>query len=283
MTMRHLAVLIVLFACLPACAQGLSYNNGTAAAQKEALPTIVKKARGNEKNERPDWFGLFHIWTKDNATITLSGLRDPASFENLVQFYACDYTRDFRHNDVVWAQRQTAIVQKFNTLALNPQRRFRLLARGVLGPYDQSTQTFVFEPLKGAAYSFAFPTDKNFGIEDDCRINAAQPQDPWPAQFVITFGNPDFIGTLPMSATKAAAFLDALPKDNKGEIDRHIVIEIEMEITDFAPLRPDDEAIRAKKPLIIETHAAARRAVVYADAEHLHPIWRYGFTMQLPQ
>ena len=279
-------IFLVLFFCVltlsfaePAAAQ-LAYqpNSQGAVPAPDAIQAIVKKTRSNEMPVRPDWYGLFLLWAKANPNDVLSGLRDAATFENFAAFMACDWMHDFRHNDVAWPQKQVQIVQKFNEHALNPQSHFRLLTYGVLGPYVAEQQQFVFKPLTGAAFDIQFPEGKIFGMEDDCLSNSKfKPQIPWPHAFLLGFANPDFITTLPMDKIKAEYFLNNLPKTEKGELDRRLVIEVEFEVAEFFP--PAAVATPAQDRLAAPVHVGiiARRAIVYTDANRTKELARFGF------
>lgn len=273
----------------PAQAQ-LSYQAGQGGAQDapasanekaiENLTVTVKETRGNETSVRPDWYGLFLLWTKANPTEVLSGLRDPKTFDNFTHFMACDWVRDYRANDVAWPARQTQIVQKFNEHVLNPQTSFRLLTYAVLGPYVAGQQQFVFRPLDNAGFAIKFPDDKVFGVENDCAASHAAPQVPWPSEFVIDFSNPHFITTLPMPQDQAEIFLNNLPKDAKGEPDRRLVVEVELTGADFGP----ESALENKVPTPnnyamppVPVKFTAMRAIVYADKNRTQELMRYGF------
>ncbi|HCM83665.1 MAG TPA: hypothetical protein DIS76_03770, partial [Rhodospirillaceae bacterium] len=192
--MKWIVSLILL--CLlaaPALAQ-LDYQQGeknnspkqaAGSVERQDDPAVrIKKTRAEELTVRPDWYGLFMAWAQKNPGAVLAGLRDQNTFDNFASFMACDWVRDYRNNDVIWPQKQVEIVQKFNERALNPQTRFRLLTYAVLGPYVSEQQQFVFRPLDGAAFSIKFPTNKIFGIEDDCDGKVVV-SSPWPAEFVI--------------------------------------------------------------------------------------------------
>jgi len=278
--MRKFAA-VFLFTCLfgaPAWAQ-LGYQPGPGAEKNQGeIQTITKKARGNETAVRPDWYALFLLWSKTHPSDVLSGLRDPATFENFSAFMACDWVRDFRHNDIAWPQKQVQIVQKFNEHALNPPGRFRLLTYGTLGTYIAEQQQFVFRPLDGSAFSIKFPDDKIFGMEDDCASTGQErptPQVPWPREFLMGFLNPDFVATLPMDKTKAEYFLNNLPKDSKGQPDRRLVVEIEFDVTSFFP--PNIISSNEKVLPPIDVGITARRAIIYANADRVKELERVGF------
>lgn len=279
---RILIFLCALVLAFPAAAQLNYKNSGTntpAVQDKTAdLAVHVKKTRGNETVVRPDWYGLFLLWAKATPSSVLPGLRDTATFENFSQFMACDYVRDFRTNDILWPQKQIAIVQKFNERVLNPQNKFRLLTRAVLGPYVTEQQQFVFKPLEGAAFSIKFPDDKIFGMEDDCEGGQKTvPQIPWPNEFLIGFDNPQFITALPMEKIKAQYFLDNLPKNEKGEQDRRLVVEVEFEVANFFPPAATQNGSQDRIMPPVHVGIKATRAIIYADADRKKELARFGF------
>lgn len=276
-----LFLLLCSLLAVPALAQ-LGYQQGEVLQRpaeepkREDLAVRVKKTRATENSVRPDWYGLFLAWTKMNPGEVLSGLRDQNSFNNFASFMACDWFRDYRSNDVTWPGKQVEIVQKFNERALNPQTRFRLLTYAVLGQYVNEQQAFAFHPLDGAAFSIRFPEDKNFGVEDDCEFKN-RPFTPWPIEFLVNFKNPDFITALPMDKTKAEYFLNNLPKNEKGELDRRVVVEIEFDVTDFKP--PETNEGRDTNRLLpaVQAEVTAHRAIVYADSNKTRELGRFGF------
>lgn len=264
----------------PALAQ-LGYQQGEARqapveeSKHEDLAERIKKTRATETSVRPDWYGLFLAWAKMNPGEVLSGLRDQNAFNNFASFMACDWFRDYRSNDVTWPGKQVEIVQKFNERALNPQTRFRLLTYAMLGKYVNEQQAFVFHPLEGAAFSIRFPDDKNFGVEDDCEYKD-RPLTPWPTEFLVNFKNQEFITALPMDKTKAEYFLNNLPKNDKGELDRRVVIEIEFDVTAFKA--PDNDVRDTIRSLpAVRAEVTARRAIVYADSNRMRELARFGF------
>jgi len=249
-------------------------------SKQDPIKVIVKKTRGDEVSVRADWYGLFLLWAKAHPSETLSGLRDPGSFDNFAAFMACDWVRDFRANDITWPQKQIEIVQKFNGRVLNPPGRFRLLTYAVLGPYIAGQQQFVFKPLEGAAFNIKFPDDKIFGMEDDCTTpndHKTAPQYPWPREFLLGFMNADFVTTLPMESVKAEYFLNNLPKSDKGEPDRRLVVEIEFDVTNFFPSPADKIASNEKLLPPVHVGITARRAIIYADANRTKELERVGF------
>jgi hypothetical protein len=149
----------------------------------------------------------------------------------------------------------------------------------VLDPYVPEQQQFVFHPLDGAAFVFEFPADKIYGMEDDCGANAAMyPVAPWPSQFVLGFTNPDLITVLPMPKDTAEFFIAGLPKDEKGELDRHVVVEVEFDVTGFEPqpLKPIGQPANKNAMPPIGVLATARGAVVYTNAKQTKELARYG-------
>lgn len=278
--MKHWVVLLSFLLVSPAWAQ-LAYDVPAASAKKpeekktETIPVVVKKTRTAEVSLRPDWYGLFLLWTKSHPADVLAGLRDAASFDNLTQFLACDWVRDFRQNDVAWPARQTQFVQKFNERALNPPARFQLLTRGTLGAYVPEQQQFVFRPLDGAAFGFAFPADKIYGVEDDCAPNdKSSPVPPWPREFVVAFKNPELIAGLKMPKDQAEFFIASLPKNEKGEYDRRVVLAVDFDVAGFetVPLRPLNG--RAQPPVGVFANAVA--AKVYRDNNLGQVLAEYG-------
>ncbi len=278
--------LTLLFLCLcllavPALAQ-LDYQQNAPKAPapqaetREDLAVTIKKTRANEQTLRPDWYGLFVLWAKQNPGITLAGLKDPKSFDNFASFMACDWVRDYRANDVVWPEKQIGVVQKFNQRVLNPQTRYRLLTYAVLGPYVPDQQQFVFRPLDGADFSIKFSRSILYGIEDDCEGNATV-SPPWPNEFIVGFKNSDFITALPMEKIKAEYFLNNLPKDDKGVIDRRLVVEVEFDIVNFE--KPKEVIGPGSKIPVppVQTELVARRAIVYADSNRTKELGRFGF------
>jgi hypothetical protein len=277
---------VLLCVAAPAWAQ-LGYQPGAPASAAPGnpktdapLPTVVKKTRTTATTVRPDWYALFLLWAKSHPNDVLAGLRDPKNFDNFTQFLACDWVRDWRQNDIAWPARQTQIVQKFNERTLNPQMRFKLLTRGVLGPYVPEQQQFVFHPLDGTVFGFEFPADKLYGMEDDCaqNNNRTAPEMPWPREFILGFQNPGLISVLPLPKDQAEVFISNLPKDAKGELDRHVVLEVELDVTGFEPepLKSFGDSAHENSLPPIGVLATARGAVVYADAKMTKELARYG-------
>lgn len=280
--MRWLVPLLLfcLFA-VPALAQ-LSYQHNSPgaatpqASAKSSDPALrVKKTRSTEKAIRPDWYGLFMFWAKNHPSEVLSGLKDPAAFDNFASVVACDWQRDYQNNDVIWPQKQVEIVQRFTERALNPQTRFRLLTYAMLGPYVAEQQQFVFRPLDNAAFSVQTQEDKLYGIEDDCEGRAVLLY-PWPGEFILGFKNIDFVTALPMEKAKAEHFLNNLPKKEDGGIDRRLVVEIEFELTGFE--ESNEAPVTTTSMLPVKTWAAARRIIVYTDSTRTKELGRFGFT-----
>ena len=279
--MRLLILFLLLTAPVTSFAQ-LNYQKGQAGVEgaKGPINEVIKKARGNETRVRPDWYALFLLWAKAHSADVQAGLRDSGSFDNFARFMACDWWRDHHQNDVSWPQKQLEIVQIFNQRALNPPSRFRMLTFAELGPYVAEQQAFVFTPLQGVAFQISFPSDMRFGMEDDCKLipDKSMPATPWPSEFVVDFGNPEFIRSLPMPPLEAEYFLNNLSKDEKGKANRRVVVEVEVDVANFA-----SPASVAKTPSsgnnIERGHAKlqARRAIVYADEKRRKELARFGF------
>jgi len=277
------ALACVCLAALPAWAQ-LTYqtdNQSTPAiiSKEDPIKTIVKRTRGDETSVRPDWYGLFLLWAKAHPSETLSGLRDPSSFDNFASFMACDWVRDFHKNDITWPKKQLEIVQKFNERTLNPPNRFRILIYATLGPYIADQQQFVFKPLDNAAFDIKFPEDKIFGMEDDCNRPGDRkfsPQIPWPHEFLLGFMNADFITTLPMDTVKAEYFLNNLPKNDKGEPNRRLVVEVECDVTNFFSSSKDQNSGDKNLPPV-HVGITARRAIIYTNESRITELGRMGF------
>lgn len=280
--MKYAIALFILLLAAPAWAQ-LGYSVPSAAPtatmktpdmKTQDLPVNVKKTRTNQPSIRPDWYALFLLWAKANPSDVLRGLSAPPAFDNFAQFLACDWVRDFRQNDVAWPQRRTQIIQSFNERVKAPQSRFTLLARGTVGAYAPDAQAFEFRPLAGAAFPVTFNKTVQYGMEDDCPGNERIfPQPPWPNAFMIEFQNPDFIAALPMAAARAESFVSSFPKNDKGEYDRRVVLEIVFDVTAIEPpaAKPgggDAQGVGVK--------ATALAASVWRDTSMTQELARYG-------
>jgi hypothetical protein len=186
---------------------------------------------------------------------------------------------DYRQNDVIWPARQTQIIQKFNGRVQNPQTHFKLLTRGVLGNYMPDQQQFVFHPLDSAAFEFQFPANLAYGMENDCpqTSNPLSPLAPWPKEFVLGFNNPGLITALPMPKDQAEFFVANLPKDSKGQYDRHVILEIEFDVTGFEPNQTKSAEISSDRKLSpVGVLATAQGAVIYSNTQMTKELARFG-------
>ncbi len=248
---------------------GTDTDQQTQKVLKESVETL-------KQGLRADWVSLFLLWYRTQNSIVSTALNNPTSRDSLMNFLGCDFYTLYRQNDVLWPQQQQAILNHVNKSAQNPVKRFRMLLRAPLGAYNHQTSAFDFTPINAKGFNVVYPEKKGFGVESNCENYTVTPMAPWPNIFQVVFTNPDFIQTLPVPAEKAATLLQERRND-KGEIDRNIYMDIEMDVDDFAatPAHNSDNNNISVQSWIAHVHAL--RAVAYENEQRNIIVGQWGF------
>lgn len=266
--------LLLAFISLP----GLAYAQNAPAPPNpnpnQTEKVLTESVETLKQNLRPDWVSLFLLWYRTQLPTVSNGLSDPVARNSFMNMVGCDLFNLYSKNEVVWPRQEQIILEHVNKATLRPVRRFRMLMRAPLGIYNQAIQAFTFTPVSGHGFNIDFPQNLLYGVDSNCENMPFKMVPPWPGVFQIIFTNPEMIQTLPVPKEHAGALLQQR-RDDKGEIDRNIYMDIELDIERFemAP-KPEDQELPGL-PWI--AYARALRAVAYENEPRTVVVGQWGF------